>query len=61
MGTELKITVADKESCPNAEDSSAVGQARKPWSAPVLMVSSIEAVTQNAANTVSDGTGNLYS
>jgi hypothetical protein len=61
MSIELKITAADQESYPNAEGSRAVGQARKPWSAPLLMVSSIEAVTQNAANTVSDGTGNLYS
>ncbi len=61
MSAELKITVADQESFPNADDSRAVDQARKPWSAPVLMVSSIEAVTQHAANTVSDGTDNLYS
>lgn len=61
MGADLKIIMADQESRPDAEDSRAVDPARKPWSAPVLMVSSIEAVTQNAANTVSDGTGNLYS
>lgn len=61
MGADLKITMADQESCPNAEGSRAVDPARKPWSAPLLTVSSIEAVTQHAANTVSDGTGNLYS
>ncbi len=61
MSAELKIAVADQESCPDAEDNRVVAKARKPWSAPLLMSSSIEAVTQNAANTVSDGTGNLYS
>ena len=53
--------MAEQELRPDEEESRAVDQARKPWSAPVLKVSSIEAVTQNAANTVSDGTGNLYS